>query len=72
MTKRKALIRALRKAARSQGMEFFLLRQGGNHEVYSLNGLMIPIPRHTEIDERLASHICDEAETQLGKGWKRP
>ncbi|OZG62291.1 YcfA-like family protein [Bifidobacterium lemurum] len=72
MTKRKTLIRALRRAARARGMEFILARQGANHEVYKLGGLMIPIPRHTEIDDRLADRICDEAEAKLGKGWKRP
>jgi hypothetical protein len=46
-------------------------REGGNHAVYSLDGLMIPMPRHNEIDDRLAQQIYKECEPKLGKGWWR-
>jgi len=37
----------------------FLLRSGGNHDIYinSKTGKKQPIPRHNEIDEVLARHI---------------
>jgi predicted RNA binding protein YcfA (HicA-like mRNA interferase family) len=36
-----------------------LLRSGGNHDVYvnPKTGKKQPVPRHSEIDERLAEHI---------------
>ena len=36
-----------------------LLRHGGRHDIYinPKNGLKQPVPRHREIDERLAKHI---------------
>jgi len=32
---------------------------------------MIPVPRHTEIDDRMAAVIFKECETEHGKGWWR-
>lgn len=32
---------------------------------------MIPIPRHSEIDNVLAKIICEEAAIKLGKDWYR-
>ena len=51
--KRKDLIRQLI----AEGCE--LLRHGSRHDIYvnTKNGLKQPVPRHTEIDERLAGHI---------------
>jgi len=36
-----------------------LHRHGGKHDIYlnPANGLKQPVPRHTEIDDRLAKHI---------------
>lgn len=36
-----------------------LLRSGGGHDIYvnKANGKKQPVPRHTEVDERLAKHI---------------
>ncbi len=52
-------------------MTFELARQGANHEVYSLDGLMIPIPRHREVGEGLTEAIYRECQDKLGKGWWR-
>lgn len=69
MTRRTVLIKLLRKAAAKQGLPFTSVRQGGNHEIFQLDGLTIPIPRHNEIDDDLATIIFKEAEIKLGKGW---
>jgi hypothetical protein len=52
-------------------MDFTVAREGGRHTVYSLDGLMIPIPRHREIGEGLTEAIYKECEPKLGKGWWR-
>lgn len=71
MTTRKTLIARLRKAAKRHGMRFVSVRQGGRHEIFQLDDLMIPIPRHQTIDDDLANIIYREAESKLGKGWYR-
>jgi len=39
-----------------------LEREGGRHTIYSnpANGAMAPVPRHAEIDNRLARKICQQ------------
>lgn len=49
--KRKDLVKLLEKSG------WYLKRIGGNHDIYT-NGIKIePIPRHSEINERLAKEI---------------
>lgn len=36
---------------------FVFYRHGGNHDIYIRNGKIEQIPRHKEIDERLAQAI---------------
>jgi predicted RNA binding protein YcfA (HicA-like mRNA interferase family) len=37
-------------------------REGGRHTIYinPANGARVPIPRHAEIDNRLAQKICQQ------------
>lgn len=56
-------------SGKTKNVTFESIRQGGSHEIFQLDGLMIPIPRHNEIDNDLANIICKEAEAKLGKGW---
>jgi hypothetical protein len=67
--KRRELLKAIAAAARNADLSWALLRQGANHEVYSLDGLVIPIPRHTEINELTAESIFKECEPKLGRRW---
>ena len=46
-------------------------REGANHTVYSLDGLLIPIPRHNEIAKGTTEAIYRECTPKLGKGWWR-
>lgn len=55
-------------SGKTKNVTFESIRQGGSHEIFQLDGLMIPIPRHNEIDNDLANIICKEAEAKLGKG----
>ncbi|WEV58667.1 type II toxin-antitoxin system HicA family toxin [Bifidobacterium sp. ESL0728] len=68
MVQRKWLIKALRKEAKAQGIQV-RERQGGNHEIFYLDNLRIPIPRHNELEKPTAQLIIKEASAKLGKDW---
>ncbi|MGH8574397.1 MAG: hypothetical protein ACREX8_17735 [Gammaproteobacteria bacterium] len=67
--KTRDVIRKIAQEAKRHGIEWAVAREGANHTIYSLDGLMIPIVRHRETDERLARKVFEECETKLGKGW---
>lgn len=69
MMKRRDVIGRIAKAAKQEGITWKIAREGGRHTVYSLNGLMIPIARHSEIDDRMAETIFKECEPELGRRW---
>lgn len=59
------LKKRIAKLAKANGAEWLLTRQGGSHEIYSFNGTMIVIPRHAEINERLAKAIIEQCKQLL-------
>ncbi|WP_031470955.1 hypothetical protein [Sciscionella sediminilitoris] len=67
--KRADLIKRITKAARSHDLTFEVKRHGARHDVYSLDGLMIPIEPHSEVDNRYAEMVCKECEPKLGRRW---
>ncbi len=67
--KRRVLIRLLGTAAKASGVQFAPLRNGGGHEVFSLDGLRIVIPNHREIAEGTARSIIRQAAAKLGEEW---
>lgn len=69
--KRRELVKRIAQEAKRQHVEWKLAREGANHSVYKLDTTVIPIPRHTELGERLAEDIFKECEGVLGKGWWR-
>ena len=69
--KRREVIKRIADAAGAQGVSWHLARQGANHEVWVLGGVMIPIARHREFGNRTAEMIWKECEAQLGKDWWR-
>lgn len=69
--KRRELIKRISKEAKAQGLDWSPARQGSNHEVYSLDGLMIPIGRHTEFGNKYAEAVWKECEPKLGEDWWR-
>ena len=71
MTRRREVVRRIGIAARRSGLEWFEVREGANHTVYNLDGLMIPIARHSEIDNQMAEIIYKECAAKLGKDWWR-
>ena len=44
----------------------YLAREGGRHSIYTnpANGKNVPVPRHAEIDNRLARRICNQLEIE--------
>lgn len=71
MPKRAEVLKKIGRAARRRGLTFVVLREGRNHTIYSLDGLMIPIGRHVEFTNRNAETIYRECEEKLGRGWWR-
>lgn len=71
MPKRTELIKKIEKAANANGIAFTLKRRGGNHDVYNLDGLMIPVERHRELTNQYAEKVYRECQPKLGKGWWR-
>jgi hypothetical protein len=71
LVKRRDVIRKIAAEAKRQSVDWTILREGGSHTVYSLGGVMVPVARHTEIDEQLARKMFRECEPMLGEGWWR-
>ncbi|RRO97022.1 type II toxin-antitoxin system HicA family toxin [Corynebacterium bovis] len=69
MTKRRDLLRDIRRQARKVGVDY-RESEGGRHTIVRLGGGgLVPVPRHREIPERTAEAIYRETEEYLGKRW---
>ena len=53
--KRRELIRYLEKNG------FYLLREGGNHTIYTNDKKVIPEKRHRQLDRITANELCKQA-----------
>ncbi len=71
LVKRRALIRRLRSIAKEVGGELEFVREGANHEIWTIAGQRIAVPRHTEINERTAQGIIKFAEEVTTDGKAR-
>lgn len=40
---------------------FYMLREGGNHSIYSNGKKIIPVKRHKQFDRITANEICKQA-----------
>ena len=67
--KRRDLIKQIHDAARASNLEFVSLRNAGGHELFSLDGLRIPVLNHREIAEGTARSIMRQAASKLGEDW---
>jgi len=67
--KRRDLVAKIKAAAATAGLSWEVDREGGNHTVFSLDGLRIPIPSHSNIDEDLSRLILKECQPKLGERW---
>ncbi len=71
MPKRAEVIEKISKAAKKAGLSFDIHREGGSHTIYNLDGIMVPIARHPNLDGHLAVKVYKQCEPKLGKGWWR-
>ena len=69
--KRTVLLRTIARAANRAGVEWRLVRDRGDHEVWSLDGVLVVVPRHREVNEMTALHILVDLEGLLGPRWWR-
>lgn len=46
-----------------------MAREGAKHTVYTLNGVVVPIPCHNELGEIFSVDIFKERKGVMGKGW---
>lgn len=70
MPKRTEVVEKITKAAKKAGLSFDIQREGANHTIYGLDGLMIPIARHPSLDGFLAIKVYKQCEPKLEKGWR--
>ena len=69
--KRRDVIRRIGREAKLYRRRWTLVRQGSKHDVWSLDGKEVTIPRHGEINEFTAEGIFRRFEIEFGKGWWR-
>ena len=55
-------MKRLRAIAKSADVELDFVREGGNHEIWTLGGERLVIPRHREVNEHTAERIIRKAE----------
>ncbi len=54
---RRKLIKRIQEIAREEGFELTFVREGGNHEIWSIRNCRLVIPRHRKINEHTAQSI---------------
>lgn len=59
MMKRRDLMKKLARVAKERGEEL-AIREGGNHTVVTIGPARTTVPRHNEIDEKLAKKIMQQ------------
>lgn len=59
--KKRDLIKHLREIAKAAETELGFIREGANHEIWTIGGQRLVIPRHREINERTAQGIINKA-----------
>jgi len=67
--KRTALTKKISEAAKAAGLDWVLVRHGGQHDVYQCGTARVIIPRHNDINELTALSILKHLSDILGEGW---
>ncbi|MGW1678737.1 hypothetical protein [Saccharopolyspora sp. NPDC002376] len=67
--KQRGLLKKIAKAAKRRKIRWGFAREGGNHTIYQLGEMRLPIPRHSEIGENTAMDIFKECQKELGEKW---
>jgi len=69
--KRREVLKRIADHADDVGAEWTFVRHGANHDVYRLNGIMVPMPRHNDVERWLAETVWRECEAVFGRSWWR-
>ncbi|BBC43346.1 putative type II toxin-antitoxin system HicA family toxin [Mycobacterium phage Y10] len=71
--KRSQVLTKIGKAAKAAGASFELEREGSNHALYRLDGVLVPIGRHPtgDLPGGIVRRIFKQCEPSLGKDWWR-
>ena len=64
--KKRDLERKMLQMCRDAGVELHYVG-GTNHDKYRINGVMVSVPRHTEVREALARKILKDVERAIKK-----
>ena len=67
--KRRNLLKRISHEARTQRISWHLAREGADHSIFLLDGLIVTVPRHTEINRLTALGIFKRCEIKFGLGW---
>jgi hypothetical protein len=67
--KRAEMIRGIGAAARRAGVEWRLMREGREHELWQCGPIGVAVPRHREIGAKTARRIMADLEPILGRRW---
>ena len=67
--KRDELLRRVRRAAGERGIDWALVRQGADHEIWQCGSTRVVIPRHREISEGTALDVQRRLQEELGREW---
>lgn len=59
--KKRTLMKELRSVARAAGVRLEFVREGGNHEIWTIAGERLVIPRHREVNELTAQGVIKRA-----------
>jgi hypothetical protein len=67
--KRAEMIRRIGAAARRTGVDWRLVREGREHELWQCGPIGVAIPRHREIGEKTARRIMADLDPILERRW---
>lgn len=59
--KKRTLMRELRSVAKAAGVELVFIREGGNHEIWTIAGERLVIPRHRQVNALTAQGVIRRA-----------
>lgn len=58
-------MKAIRRSAKSAGMELEFVRQGREHEVWRVGSTLLSIPRHREISPGVTRQVLKDLDAEL-------
>jgi hypothetical protein len=69
--RRTDLLRRIARQARAGNVEWRLVREGRQHEIWQCGTTRVSVPRHREVNNYTAEAIMKDLEEEFGEGWWR-